>query len=85
MTFADRFTSARKAAGLSQDELGKLVGLTQQAIQAIENGTTAQPRKIKQIALALGTTPEALLFGTAVAEPAAPYTVSDNKYALIPR
>lgn len=85
MTFAARFTAARVASGLSQEALGKIVGLTQQAIQAIENGTTAQPRKIKQIALALGTTPEALLFGTGAAEPAAPYNVSDAKYAMIPR
>ncbi|WP_138571699.1 helix-turn-helix transcriptional regulator, partial [Haemophilus influenzae] len=35
-SLANRLKIARKAAGLTQDQLGKLVGVSQNAIQKIE-------------------------------------------------
>lgn len=55
-TLAERLKKAREKAGLSQLQLAEQVGLTQQSIAKIENGVTEQPRKIKQLALALGVT-----------------------------
>ncbi len=63
MNLASRIHALRKARNLSQEALGKLVGMTQQTVQAIEEGKTLHPRKIKQLAAALGTTPENLLYG----------------------
>lgn len=86
MTLAARLIAAREAKNLSQEALGKLVGLSQQAIQSIEDGSTLQPRKIKQIAATLETTPEQLMYGVNMAaEPASEYEVSDQKYAFIRR
>lgn len=63
MNLASRLFALRKAKNLSQEALGKLVGMTQQTVQAIEEGKTLHPRKIKQLAAALDTTPENLLYG----------------------
>jgi phage repressor protein C with HTH and peptisase S24 domain len=85
MTLADRLKARRDELGLSQDALGKLVGLTQQTIQAIEDGKTLQPRKIDALADALRTTPQWLQFGIeGTAQPRTPYTV-DTKYAQVRR
>lgn len=62
-TLAERLKSAREKAGLSQLQLAEQVGLTQQSIAKIENGVTDQPRKIKQLALALGVTANWLQYG----------------------
>lgn len=63
MTLAIRLATLRKARNLSQTDLGKKVGMTQQAIASVEDGTTLQPRKIKKLASVLGTTPEYMLYG----------------------
>ncbi|WP_127958035.1 XRE family transcriptional regulator [Serratia microhaemolytica] len=60
---AERFKMAREKAGISQVQLAEKVGLTQQAIAKIENGVTTQPRKVNQLAFALGVTANWLLFG----------------------
>lgn len=62
MTLASRLFDLRKAKGLSQEALGEIVGITQQTVNAIEEGKTLHPRKIKQIAVALDTTPQYLLY-----------------------
>ncbi|EOC0442470.1 XRE family transcriptional regulator [Cronobacter sakazakii] len=62
-TLAERLKKAREKAGLSQLQLAEQVGLTQQSIAKIENGVTEQPRKIKQLALALGVTANWLQYG----------------------
>ena len=62
-TLADRLKSAREKAGLSQAQLGEKIGLSQQSVAKIENGETQQPRKIKEIAFALGVTQRWLQLG----------------------
>jgi SOS-response transcriptional repressor LexA len=59
----NRIKLAREVAGMSQDELGKAIGITQQAIQKIEDGRTQMPRKLAAIATALGVKQEWLLTG----------------------
>jgi len=87
MDIAQRLTNSREAAKLSQEELAKLVGLTQQAIDSIEQGKTRQPRKLKEIADALNVTPQWLQFGSAISahEPSGDYQVSSLKYAMVRR
>lgn len=53
----------RNARDLTQKQLGEMVGLTQQAIQMIEDGSVKQPRKIEKIAKALKVEVQWLLFG----------------------
>jgi SOS-response transcriptional repressor LexA len=60
MILIDNFVAARKKAGLSQKELGRRVGLTQQAIGEIERGVAKQTVKITAIARVLGVPVEHL-------------------------
>lgn len=62
-TLAERLKIAREKAGLSQAQLGEKIGLSQQSVAKIENGETRQPRKIKEIAVALGVSQTWLLLG----------------------
>ncbi|SXF83141.1 XRE family transcriptional regulator [Klebsiella variicola] len=62
-TLAERLKIAREKAGLSQAQLGEIIGLSQQSVAKIENGETQQPRKIKEIAKALGVTQTWLQLG----------------------
>ncbi|VUS50467.1 XRE family transcriptional regulator [Klebsiella spallanzanii] len=62
-TLAERLKIAREKAGLSQAQLGEVIGLSQQSVAKIENGDTQQPRKIKEIAKALGVTQTWLQLG----------------------
>lgn len=64
MSLAMRLVTCRKAKNLSQLALAELVGCSQQSIHAIEEGRSLLPRKIKQIAAVLETTPDYLLYGT---------------------
>lgn len=85
MTLAKRFAAAREASGLTQRQLAERVGLEQQTINAIENGTTLQPRKLTALAEALQVSPTWLQFGvTTAAEPSTAYIIGDSKYAFIP-
>lgn len=60
----DRVKERRLELRLSQGDLAKAVGVTQQAIQQIEDGKTARPRKLKELAEALQCTSEWLLGGS---------------------
>lgn len=53
-TLAGRVRLARERAKITQHQLAEKIGTSQQSIAKIERGETLQPRKIKQIALALG-------------------------------
>lgn len=64
MSLAMRLVTCRKAKNISQLALAELVGCSQQSIHAIEEGRSLLPRKIKQIAAVLETTPDYLLYGT---------------------
>lgn len=57
----DRLKIARAAKGLGQSELARRVGVTPQAIQAIESGKVQKPTNIVGIAAVLGVDPAYLL------------------------
>jgi DNA-binding XRE family transcriptional regulator len=61
MTLGARVRKYREALGLSQADLGEAVGMSQQAIGAIESGRVVRPKKLREIARALKSTEEALL------------------------
>lgn len=53
MDLGETIKAARQAKGLSQQALGKAVGISQPAVKKIEAGTTKNPRKILEIAKVL--------------------------------
>ena len=55
--------------GLTQLELAKRVGVSQQAIQQLEDGVIKRPRYMVELALALGVSPEWLLNGLGLKNP----------------
>jgi len=63
MDISERVKKIRKKLNLTQTQLGELAGTDQQTIQRIEVGKTSTPKNIKEIAEALKTSPEFLLFG----------------------
>jgi len=60
MEMSKRITELRKARGLSQSALAKLVGVTQPTIGKLEAGISAQSTYTHKIARALGTTADYL-------------------------
>lgn len=56
----ERLAERRIAAGISQSELARRVGIGQSSASRLEAGGTRNPRQINQIARILGTTPEYL-------------------------
>jgi transcriptional regulator with XRE-family HTH domain len=81
MSIASRLKSARKAAGLTQEQLAQASGVTQGAIQKVENGTSHRPRKLKKIAAVLGVSPAWLLLG----EEEGGFPLSDDEKAMLMR
>ncbi len=64
-TLADRVRHVRHERKLTQRELADLADVSQQAINEIEQGNIARPRKIEKIAAVLGVSPAWLQFGNA--------------------
>ncbi|RZD22376.1 S24 family peptidase [Pseudoalteromonas sp. MEBiC 03485] len=62
MKLHEKFRQAREDKGLTQKELGDLVGVSQVAVMKIENGQTKNPRKINDFARALGVNVDWLLY-----------------------
>ncbi|EEP7757766.1 helix-turn-helix transcriptional regulator [Salmonella enterica] len=62
-TLAERLKYSREKAGLSQSQLAEIINLSQQSVAKIEAGETLQPRKIKEIAKALGVSQKWLQLG----------------------
>lgn len=62
-TMGHRIEQLRQRRGFSQKELGAKVGISQQAVEKIEAGLTRTPRKLVQLAAALGTDSTYLLEG----------------------
>jgi len=62
-TLADRVRKARSELGLTQQQLAERAGMRQQGIQSIEDGTSKRPRRLVELARALGKTPEWLMDG----------------------
>ncbi|SUB82000.1 Uncharacterized HTH-type transcriptional regulator HI_1476 [Pragia fontium] len=58
-----RVKARRDDLGLTQTDLAKLVGMTQQAVTSIENGETKNPRKLLELAQALHCSPQWLKTG----------------------
>lgn len=58
-----RLSQRRRALGLSQAEVGRYCGVSQSAIQQIEDGKTRRPRYIHELAEILQTTREWLVNG----------------------
>lgn len=65
---ADRLKYLRQFHNLSQAELAKIAGTTQQAIQQAESGKARQPRYLHQVARALSIPVDWMVFGHAVEE-----------------
>ena len=62
-TLAERLRIKRKEVGWTQEQLAQKVGSSQAVIQKIENGKSLRPRKLNEIADALGVDPAWLMFG----------------------
>lgn len=73
-TLAERVAGRRRALGLSQAELGRRIGVSQQAVADIEAGRIDQPRKLVQIARVLDVDPGWLSDGAVTAAPEAAMT-----------
>ncbi len=63
---ATRLRDARRARGWTQEKLAEASGTSQAVVQKIENGKSLRPRCIEDVAKALGTSPEALMYGVPV-------------------
>jgi transcriptional regulator with XRE-family HTH domain len=63
MKLGDRIRKCREQKDMSQEDLGKAIGQTQQTIAAIEDGTIENPRRLRKIAEVLGVTEAYLRFG----------------------
>ena len=63
MCIGKRIKERRKELKLTQVQLSEMVGIAQQSLQKIENGTTKNPRNIQALANALDCAPEFLQFG----------------------
>ena len=61
--FAQRVAELRKSKGLSQTDLGNLVGVVWQNIQNVELGKVTRPRYLEDLAAALDVSVDYLLSG----------------------
>ena len=60
---ASRLIEARKSSGMSQTELAKKAGTSQQSVQQIESGFVQSPRNIHDLAKVLNIEASWLQFG----------------------
>lgn len=65
---ADRVAQLRKSKGLSQTDLGNLVGVVWQNIQNVELGKVTRPRYLEDLARALDVSVDYLLSGNTSVE-----------------
>jgi transcriptional regulator with XRE-family HTH domain len=63
MTMGKRIESARESLGYKQHDLAEKMGISQQAIEKIENGKTKMPRDIDKMAKILKVSVEWLITG----------------------
>uniref|UniRef100_UPI003F7E8285 XRE family transcriptional regulator n=1 Tax=Xanthomonas sp. 0924 TaxID=2835534 RepID=UPI003F7E8285 len=57
MTLSERLAAARKHAGLTQADLARAAGITQQSIHQLESGRSLRSTKLTEIAIACGVSP----------------------------
>lgn len=62
-TIGDRVRTLRKLRKLSQQALGKMAGITSQAVSDIERGASETSAYLPELARALGTNAEYLRYG----------------------
>lgn len=62
-TLGDRVKETREQLGMSQVELAERSGISQQSVAAVETGAVSRPRRLPEIARALGVTPDFLISG----------------------
>jgi SOS-response transcriptional repressor LexA len=74
-TLAARLRTAREAAGYSQEELAKKIGIVQQSLQKMEAGIIRNPRKLPLIESILGLPSGYLLYGDDTNAPALPQPI----------
>lgn len=88
MDIHKRIKALRLEKKLTQTALGALVGVKYQAVQQWESGKTAPDRKLtEEVAKALNTTPEYLLFGTSsdqTEEQTDPVGAQEKSSSLLP-
>ena len=72
MNIGNKIKSARIAKGLTQEELGKLLGLQKSAIAKYENGRVVNIKRstLKKISDILDIRPSELIFGEGQEQPA---------------
>ena len=63
MNIGKRIKNRRTDLGITQVRLAELVGVSQNAIHKLEDGTTKQPRSLSKLAKVLKCEPNWLLFG----------------------
>lgn len=63
-SLGERVRRLRQSRGLTQAALGKLVGMSQQTVHTIEQGDSQRPRRLPELAQALGTSVDYLAYGT---------------------
>lgn len=63
-TLGERVRRLRQSRGLTQAALGKLVGMSQQTVHTIEQGDSQRPRRLLELARALGSSVDYLTYGT---------------------
>ena len=67
--FADRLREARAAAGLTQEQLGFVLGITKSSVSAWENGReTPSFKMLPELRRALGRSLDELICGTATGD-----------------
>lgn len=83
MCIGERIKKRRTKLNLTQAALAELVGMAQQSLQSVESGKIEKPRKIKELAEALQTTPEYLQFGVGEMDNATVVASAGNYLPLI--
>lgn len=81
--FGGRVARRRRKLGLSQTEVGIAIGMKQQGIDSIESGKVSRPRLLRELAAALQTTEEWLLWGEGEEE--SPEPDRDEALAILRR
>ncbi|WP_392552892.1 helix-turn-helix domain-containing protein [Orbus wheelerorum] len=77
MSIAERVKARRLELNLTQVQLGKLSGLSQQSVQSIEKGEIQRPRRILEISHALHCSVEWLCYG--FESSLRSHTINDNQ------
>ncbi|MEJ6522069.1 LexA family transcriptional regulator [Shewanella bicestrii] len=83
MNLGTRVKKRRNELGLTQSQLAEAISTSQQTVQSIEAGLVENPRKLKEIAEALQTTPEFLRFGIGEMDNATVVASAGNYLPLI--